>query len=268
MRIEVKVPMLPESVTDATLGEWKKNTGDLVKVDDTLVALETDKVAIDIPAGYDGVLGEILKKEGSVVKAGEVLVTIDTDKEAIMNATKTVTTSSPSAKPAALSATPSAVDAKETHPSSTDTTQNLSGPASRRKRSLEPEGQSDKKVSRPEIQISTAMQANAPSAAYAMPSQNQSSERVEKRVPMTRLRARIAERLVSAQHTAAILTTFNEINLQEVIKLRTMYKESFEKKHGIRLGFMSFFTKAVIAALKNFPAVNASIDGNNVVYHN
>lgn len=268
MRIEVKVPMLPESVTDATLGKWKKNTGDLVKVDDTLVALETDKVAIDIPAGYDGVLGEILKKEGSVVKAGEVLVTIDTDKEAIMNATKTVTTSSPSAKPAALSATPSAVDAKETHPSSTDTTQNLSGPASRRKRSLEPEGQSDKKVSRPEIQTSTAMQANAPSAAYAMPSQNQSSERVEKRVPMTRLRARIAERLVSAQHTAAILTTFNEINLQEVIKLRTMYKESFEKKHGIRLGFMSFFTKAVIAALKNFPAVNASIDGNNVVYHN
>lgn len=269
MRIEVKVPMLPESVTDATLGEWEKKKGDLVKAEDTIVALETDKVAIEIPAGHNGVLGEILKEKGSVVKAGEVLVTIETDKEAIMNATKNVTTSSPAAKPAALSATPFAVDAKdkETHSSRMDTTQNLSGPALRRKRSLESEGQSVKKEAHAEIQTSTAMQTNDPSATYAT-SQDQSSERVEKRVPMTRLRARIAERLVSAQHTAAILTTFNEINLQEVIKLRTMYKENFEKKHGIRLGFMSFFTKAVIAALKNFPAVNASIDGNDIVYHN
>ncbi|MFZ0219687.1 MAG: 2-oxoglutarate dehydrogenase complex dihydrolipoyllysine-residue succinyltransferase [Candidatus Aquirickettsiella sp.] len=258
MRIEIKVPMLPESVTDATLGKWEKNKGELVKVEDTLVALETDKVAIDIPAGYEGVLGEILKKEGSVVKSGEVLVTLDTDKEVIMKATKNVTKSSPAATSAVAEALPSSVDA----------TQNLAGPAARRKRSTqEPGSDSDKRVPGAEIQTSAATNANVPSAAYTL-SSHQTMERMEKRVPMTRLRARIAERLVTAQHTAAILTTFNEINLQEVIKLRTVHKEGFEKKHGIRLGFMSFFTKAAIAALKNFPAVNASIDGNDVVYHN
>lgn len=257
MSIEVKVPMLPESVADATILKWYKKPGEMVKRDDNLVDLETDKVVLEVPAPADGVMGEIVKEAGTVVKAGEILAHLDIDKEASMK----------TEKPSSSSVAPAPVAEKTP---SVDSAANLAGPASRRKRSIqEPESQSaNKKEPGSEIQTS-ATNANAPSAAYAMSSlQNQSMERVEKRVPMTRLRARIAERLVAAQHNAAILTTFNEINLQKVMELRSLYKDSFEKRHGSRLGFMSFFTKAVIEALKRFPAVNASIDGNDVVYHN
>lgn len=256
MSIEIKVPMLPESVADASILKWYKKPGEMVKRDDNLVDLETDKVVLEVPAPADGVMGKIVKEAGTVVKAGEILAHLDIDKEASMKTEK------PSSSPVA----PAPVTEKTL---SADSGANLAGPASRRKRSIqEPESHSDKKEPGSEIQTS-ANKVNAPSAAYVMSSlQNQSTERVEKRVPMTRLRARIAERLVAAQHNAAILTTFNEINLQKVMELRSLYKESFEKRHGSRLGFMSFFTKAVIEALKRFPAVNASIDGNDVVYHN
>lgn len=267
MNIEVKVPMLPESVADATVVTWHKKPGERVKRDDNLVDLETDKVVLEVPAPADGVMGEIVKQAGTVVKAGEILAHLDTDKEANMKTEK------PSASPTAV--TPVAEKTK-----TPDIGAHLAGPAARRSaaeqdlplENIQGSGKSGR-VTRadvlqqapvpaaPTLPLSSRIADVSASATHA------SSERLEKRVPMTRLRARIAERLVAAQHNAAILTTFNEINLQKVIELRSIYKDSFEKRHGTRLGFMSFFTKAVIEALKRFPAVNASIDGNDVVYH-
>jgi 2-oxoglutarate dehydrogenase E2 component (dihydrolipoamide succinyltransferase) len=270
MSIEVTVPMLPESVADATVITWHKKAGERVKRDDNLVDLETDKVVLEVPAPADGVMGEILKQAGTVVKAGEILAHLDTDKEASM---KTV-------KPSASTSTPEAEkSSKPVNPSR----ENLAGPAARRSAaeqglSLEniPGSGKSGRVIREDV-LHQSQAASPTPTLHADEMKNASSQvaipaalskRLEKRVPMTRLRARIAERLVAAQHNAAILTTFNEINLQKVIELRSRYKESFEKRHGTRLGFMSFFTKAVIEALKRFPAVNASIDGNDVVYHN
>lgn len=266
MSIEVTVPMLPESVADATVVTWHKKPGEKVKRDDNLVDLETDKVVLEVPSPADGVMGDILKQAGTVVKAGEILAHLNTDKEASM---KTV-------KPSVSSAISEAEKPSKPTPPSAE---NLAGPAARRSAaeqglSLEniPGSGKSGRVTREDVlhQSQTAQpSAQALASSVAMPTAHPvASERMEKRVPMTRLRARIAERLVAAQHNAAILTTFNEINLQKVIALRSTYKESFEKRHGTRLGFMSFFTKAVIEALKRFPAVNASIDGNDVVYHN
>lgn len=267
MNIEVKVPMLPESVADATVVTWHKKPGEMVKRDDNLVDLETDKVVLEVPAPADGVMGDIIKQAGTVVKAGEILAHLDTDKEASMKTEK------PSTPPSV--ATPVAEKTK-----TEESGANLAGPAARRSaaeqdlplENIQGSGKSGR-VTRADV----LQQAHAPAAApthlssriadVPAPPTHANSERLEKRVPMTRLRARIAERLVAAQHNAAILTTFNEINLQKVIELRSIYKDSFEKRHGTRLGFMSFFTKAVIEALKRFPAVNASIDGNDVVYH-
>lgn len=269
MNIEVKVPMLPESVADATIVTWHKKPGEKVKRDDNLVDLETDKVVLEVPAPADGVMGEIVKQAGTVVKAGEILAHLDTDKEASMKTEKPSASTSPSA------ATPVAEK-----PKTADSAAHLAGPAARRSaaeqdlplENIQGSGKSGR-VTRPDV----LQQAQTPAAPppnlssrisdMSAAATHASSERLEKRVPMTRLRARIAERLVSAQHNAAILTTFNEINLQKVMELRSLYKDSFEKRHGTRLGFMSFFTKAVIEALKRFPAVNASIDGNDVVYH-
>ncbi len=270
MSIEVKVPMLPESVADATVVTWHKKPGENVKRDDNLVDLETDKVVLEVPAPADGVMGEILKQVGTVVKAGEILAHLNTDKEASMK----------TAKPSASTST-STSEAESSKPVS-PATENLAGPAARRSAaeqglSLEniPGSGKSGRVTREDVLNQS--QAASP-ASTLLPdgmktdsnrvAMSQAASRLEKRVPMTRLRARIAERLVAAQHNAAILTTFNEIDLHKVIELRNRYKESFEKRHGTRLGFMSFFTKAVIEALKRFPAVNASIDGNDVVYHN
>ncbi len=270
MSIEVKVPMLPESVADATVVTWHKKPGENVKRDDNLVDLETDKVVLEVPAPADGVMGEILKQAGTVVKAGEILAHLNTDKEASMK----------TAKPSASTST-STSEAESSKPVS-PATENLAGPAARRSAaeqglSLEniPGSGKSGRVTREDVLNQS--QAASP-ASTLLPdgmktdsnrvAMSQTASRLEKRVPMTRLRARIAERLVAAQHNAAILTTFNEIDLHKVIELRNRYKESFEKRHGTRLGFMSFFTKAVIEALKRFPAVNASIDGNDVVYHN
>lgn len=265
MSIEVKVPMLPESVADATVVTWHKKTGEKVKRDDNLVDLETDKVVLEVPAPADGIMGEIVKQAGTVVKAGEILAHLDTDKEVSMK----------TEKPSPSAAAPVAEKVKPT-----DSGAHLAGPAARRSaaeqnlplENIQGSGKSGRvtrtdvlqqaQASVPTPDLSSHMAADVSPADELV-----RNKRLEKRVPMTRLRARIAERLVAAQHNAAILTTFNEINLQKVIGLRSLYKESFEKKYGSRLGFMSFFTKAVIVALKRFPAVNASIDGNDVIYH-
>jgi 2-oxoglutarate dehydrogenase E2 component (dihydrolipoamide succinyltransferase) len=264
--IEVLVPILPESVADATVVTWRKQPGEKVKRDDNLVDLETDKVVLEVPAPADGVMGEIIKQVGTVVKAGEILAHLDTDKEANMKTEKPSSTAT----------------AEKIKPAAAESEHHSAGPAARRSaaeqnlplENIQGSGKSGR-VTRADVLQQAKVPASTPTAAnlsrrmadVSAVDKLTRNERFEKRVPMTRLRARIAERLVAAQHDAAILTTFNEINLQKVIELRNLYKESFEKKHGSRLGFMSFFTKAVIAALKRFPAVNASIDGNDVVYH-
>lgn len=267
MSIEINVPMLPESVADATVVAWHKKPGEQVKRDDNLVDLETDKVVLEVPAPADGVMGEIIKPVGTVVKTGEILAHLNIDKEANMK------TEQPSSSSSA--ATSVAEKNKDT-----ESAAKVAGPAARRSaaeqglplENIHGSGKSGRVRRSDVLQQTSSSAAEVPnlssrlSEASAADSQPNNG-RLEKRVPMTRLRARIAERLVAAQHNAAILTTFNEINLQKVIELRSLYKDSFEKKHGTRLGFMSFFTKAVIAALQRFPAVNASIDGNDVVYH-
>ncbi|MDQ8039330.1 MAG: biotin/lipoyl-containing protein, partial [Rickettsiella sp.] len=260
MSIQIKVPMLPESVADATIITWHKKAGEMVKRDENIVDLETDKVVLEVPAPDDGILVEILKKEGAIVKAGEILATLS--KDATM---KTVKTSN------------SATETVLPHSKKSEQTQSsesgIAGPAVRRFAAeqgiplgdIQGSGKSGR-VTRQDVLSQTTMPQTAMGESVSMPNtQAVQGDRIEKRVPMTRLRAIIAKRLVEVQHSAAILTTFNEVNLQKVIELRARYKESFEKKHQSRLGFMSFFTKAVIAALKVYPAVNASIDGNDVV---
>lgn len=262
MSIEIKVPMLPESVADATIVTWHKKPGEMIKRDENIVDLETDKVVLEVPAPDDGILGEILKKEGSVVKAGEIIATID--KDVTMKTTKTSS--------ATIEITPPSANKKSDQMPPIET--GTAGPAARRSAAeqgislegIQGSGKSGR-VTREDV-LSQTKSTQPVSGTDAIPNVHvDQGNRIEKRVPMTRLRAMIAKRLVEVQHSAAILTTFNEVNLQKVMELRARYKESFEKKHQSRLGFMSFFTKAVIAALKVYPAVNASIDGNDVVYH-
>lgn len=263
MSTEIKVPMLPESVADATIAKWHKKAGDAVERDENIVDLETDKVLLEVPAPESGILGEILKQEGTTVKAGEILTSITKD-----GSMKTDKKDTSLAKEPAHTTTTSV-------PSETTTT--AAGPAARRTAaeqgvSLENIHGSGKsgRVTRGDVLEQRTPLSSAVLTGQTTQAPNAVTQqgRIEKRVPMTRLRAIIAKRLVEVQHTAAILTTYNEVNLHEVKKLRTKYKELFEKKHAVRLGLMSFFVKAVIEALKNYPAVNASIDGNDLVYHN
>ncbi|MCD6055062.1 MAG: sucB [Gammaproteobacteria bacterium] len=253
---EIKVPMLPESVADATVATWHVKPGQAVKRDQNIVDLETDKVMIEIPALYDGVLQSIEKPEGSTVLAGEVLG-LFTQGAASAASMPQESVAATAAKAAPASApVPAAVSSTGASAKSSAQTTSLS-PSLRRfaaEHDVDPntlKGQA--------TQQDIIAPASQPLQAAAL--------REEKRVPMSRLRARIAERLLVAQQTTASLTTFNEINLQAVLNLRSQYKDAFEKKHGVRLGFMSFFTKAAIEALKRFPLVNASIDGTDVIYH-
>jgi 2-oxoglutarate dehydrogenase E2 component (dihydrolipoamide succinyltransferase) len=239
MRIDVKVPVLPESVADATVATWHVKPGDFVKRDQNMVDIETDKVMLEVPALEDGILVEIKKPAGSTVTAEEVIAVFEP------GAAKAAAPA-PAAEPAPAGAAPAAPAA--------------AGPSARRAAAavgLDTAGMSGSgkggRVTKSDV------------AAYAsMPAVG----RTEERVPMTRLRQRIAERLVEAQSTAAILTTFNEVNLQAVSEIRQRYKDKFVEKHGVKLGFMSFFVKACVEALKRYPLVNASIDGTEVVYHN
>ncbi|HJS39231.1 MAG TPA: 2-oxoglutarate dehydrogenase complex dihydrolipoyllysine-residue succinyltransferase [Burkholderiales bacterium] len=263
MLIEVKVPQLSESVAEATLLSWHKKQGEAVKRDENLIDIETDKVVLELPSPADGVLVSVLKGDKGTVKAGEVIAKIDTEAKAV-TATGGVSPIAPSAAaPAAEGAKPAALAAG-------------AAPAARKLAAekgvdlsvVQGTGK-DGRVTKADVLAQGAPAAKAPLPQPPAPASvaHLLSGRPEQRVPMSRLRARIAERLVQSQSTAAILTTFNEVNMQSVMALRKNYQERFEKEHGVRLGFMSFFVKAAVHALKKYPIVNASVDGNDIVYH-
>jgi 2-oxoglutarate dehydrogenase E2 component (dihydrolipoamide succinyltransferase) len=263
--IEVRVPQLPESVTDATLVSWHKQPGDTVSRDENLVDLETDKVVLEVPAPASGTIKELKVQNGETVTAGQVLAILE-EGEAVVAAPKAA-----AAQPAAQAA-----------PAETKAAAATGGklaPAAKRmveEHKLDPSqiagSGRDGRISKGDViqhlnSGKEAPAAKAPAKAPAAQLPSVGGSRAEHRVPMTRLRARIAERLVQAQSTAAMLTTFNEVDLTAVNEIRARYKDQFEKAHGVKLGFSSFFIKAAIEALRKFPAVNASIDGNDIVYH-
>jgi len=262
MSIEVKVPQLPESVSDATLVSWHKAEGDPVRRDENLVDLETDKVVLEVPAPAAGVLKEIRIADGTTVTSGEVLAVIEEGEPATAAPVEAQTQEAGAESPAAATAGGAAA-------------QKLS-PAVRRlveEHGLDPSAipgsGRDGRLTKGDVM--SHLQKPRPEAAPPPPvtaaPQPAAGARGERRVPMTRLRARIAERLVEAQATAAMLTSFNEVDLHEVMRLRKAYRDVFEKEYGVRIGFMSFFVKAAIEALRTFPAVNASIEGSDIVYH-
>ena len=257
MLIEVKVPQLSESVSEATLVKWHKKEGEAVSRDENLIDIETDKVVLETPAPADGVIVKIVKADGDTVTSGELIAQIDT--EAKGAAKSAPATEAPAAKAESRPAQSAAA----------------ASPAARK--ILEEKGMSADDVSgsgrggRVTKEDAVSAAKPAPAAAAAAPSarsvERDATDRPEERVPMTRLRARIAERLIQSKNENAILTTFNEVNMAPVMELRKKYGERFEKAHGVRLGFMGFFVKAVVAALKKYPIVNASVDGNDIIYH-
>jgi len=271
MLIEIKVPQLSESVAEATLLAWHKKVGEAVRRDENLIDIETDKVVLELPAPADGVLSKIIKGDGGTVKAGEVIATIDTEGKAgaagaaapAATQAKAAPAPAPAAKPApaALPAMPSARKLAEEKGIDTGS---IAG-SGRGGRVTKDDVLGT--TSPPVPETPAAAKPSLPQPPAPVGVEQILGNRPEQRVPMSRLRARIAERLVQSQSTAAILTTFNEVNMQPVMELRKKYQERFEKEHGVRLGFMSFFVKAAVHALKKYPIVNASIDGNDIVYH-
>ena len=283
MRVEVKVPQLPESVAEATLVSWHKKLGEAVARDENLVDVETDKVVLELPAPQAGVLVEIRQGDGATVTGQQVIAVIDSDAKA---SAATTAPAPAKAAPAPAAPAPTAVKAAPVATSAAPAATAL--PAARKMMAdlaVDPatvqgtgrggritKGDVIEATAPPPVQAAASpLPASAPAAARApAPKVGLSvaeTQRPEQRVPMSRLRQRVAERLVQSQSTAAILTTFNEVNMQPVIDLRNRYKERFEKEHGVKLGFMGFFVKAAVHALKKFPAVNASIDGADIVYH-
>ena len=268
MLVEVKVPQLSESVAEATLVSWHKHVGDAVRRDENLVDIETDKVVLETPAPDSGVLAKIVRGDGSNVASKEVIAVIDTEGKAQAvpppSAPAPAKTERPAAKPAEVKAMPAAQKA------AADRMIDISAitGTGRGGRVTKSDVLQAANVAPPAAKAPEAPLAAAPTLAAA-PAVDLGllGERPEQRVPMSRLRARIAERLVQSQHSAAMLTTFNEVNMQAVIDLRNRYRGRFEKEHGVRLGFMSFFVKAAVTALKRYPVVNASIDGTDVIYH-
>ena len=263
MIIDVKVPMLSESVSEGTLLEWKKKVGEAVARDEILIDIETDKVVLEVPSPQAGVLVEIIAQNGETVAAEQVLARIDTA------ATATASVEEAPAAASAPEATPAAAQTNAATPAAAQT--NAAMPAAAKLAAetgvdvnvLQGSGR-DGRVLKEDVQNAAAKPAAAPAAASApVPA----GARPEQRVPMSRLRARVAERLLASQQENAILTTFNEVNMKPIMDLRAKYKEKFEKEHGVKLGFMSFFVKAAVAALKKYPVVNASVDGNDIVYH-
>ena len=263
MSIEIKVPVLPESVADAVVANWYKQVGDSIGVDEVLVDLETDKVILEVPSVKQGVVQELLFSVGDTVTAGQLLAVIDDSAEQAL--------SENTAGDKAAASQPSTAETPAMSPSvrkliaenSIDAAQLVGSGKNGRIIKQDVEKYLAEK-SAPSVSASESSHEMVPVAKQP---EQVSGERLERRVPMTRLRARIAERLVLSQQEAAILTTFNEVNMKPVMELRSRYKEAFEKQHGVRLGFMSFFVQASVEALKRFPEINASIDGNDIVYH-
>jgi len=273
----VKVPQLSESVSEATLLQWKKKPGEAVKVDEILIEIETDKVVLEVPAPSAGVIAEIVKADGASVTSGEVIAKIDSEGKA--------SASPPAAAPAAASA-PAPAPAATPAGSAAAGSSGIAMPAAAKmmaETGITPSAGSGRegRITKGDViaaaSAPSAPRPSTPSATPAAPSlpavvPNLGAEamlegRPEQRVPMSRLRARVAERLVQSQSTNAILTTFNEVNMAPVMALRKQYQDRFEKEHGVKLGFMSFFVKAAVAALKRYPILNASVDGTDIVYH-
>jgi 2-oxoglutarate dehydrogenase E2 component (dihydrolipoamide succinyltransferase) len=257
MTIEVRVPQLPESVADATLVSWHKKPGDPVRRDENLVDLETDKVVLEVPSPADGVLKELKVQNGATVTSGQVLALLEEGAAVAAKSEAAAPASEPAKKKEA--AAPAATGAAEKMAPSV---RRLAEEHKLDVGTIPGSGRGGRVTKGDVLSHLSGKAGETQSAAVAVP-----GERVERRVPMTRLRTRIAERLVQAQSTAAMLTTFNEVDLKAVNELRARYRETFEKEHGVRLGFMSFFVKASIQALRRFPIVNASVDGPDIVYH-
>ena len=254
MIVEVKVPVLSKSVSEGTLMSWHKKVGEYVERDEILIDVETDKVVLEVPSPQAGVLVEIIAQDGETVVAEQLLAKIDTEAKAEASAPAGET------KPAEAPAAPEASNAQA----------GVAMPAAAKlaaEKGVDIAGVQgsgrDGRVLKEDVQNASA----APKAAAAPAAPVPAGSRPEQRVPMSRLRARVAERLLASQQENAILTTFNEVNMKPVMDLRAKYKDKFEKEHGVKLGFMSFFVKAAVAALKKFPVVNASVDGNDIVYH-
>jgi 2-oxoglutarate dehydrogenase E2 component (dihydrolipoamide succinyltransferase) len=261
MAIEIKVPQLPESVADATLVTWHKQAGQAVSRDENLADLETDKVVLEVPAPVNGVIKELKIVAGTSVTSGQVLAVLEEG-----TAATTATAAKPAPAPAA------AAPASTAKPAAAPATNDKLAPSVRRmveEKQLDPAkipatGRDGRITKGDVVEFLDKPAASAPNKAAPAVG---AAGRQDQRVPMTRLRARIAERLLEAQQTQAQLTTFNEIDLKAVMDLRAKYKDVFEKKHGVKLGFMAFFVKAAIEALKKFPVVNASVEGSDIVYH-
>lgn len=266
---DVKVPQLSESVSEATLLTWKKKPGEAVSQDEILIEVETDKVVLEVPAPSAGVLKEILAADGATVTAEQVIAKVDSDGHAAavapaaISALGDATAAMPAVTASAGIPMPSAAKLLAEHSISTEQVDG-SGRGGRITK-----GDALSAIAGGAIAAKPAVTAAAPAklAAVAVTPAVPDGDRPEQRVPMTRLRARIAERLLQSQSTNAILTTFNEVNMQAVMDLRTRYKDKFEKEHGVKLGFMSFFVKAAVHALRKYPILNASVDGNDIVYH-
>ncbi len=263
MIVEVKVPQLSESVSEATLLSWHKKEGDAVARDENLIDVETDKVVMELPAPAAGVLVKIIKADGGMVTSGEVIAQIDTEGKGA--AVAPIAAPAAAAKPAA----PVAASAASSAPAVMPAARKIAAEQGKDTATISGTGRDGRVTKADVLGAGTAASVPQPLAQPAAPINTEQllGGRPEQRVPMSRLRARVAERLVQSQSTAAILTTFNEVNMQPVMDLRKKYGERFEKEHGTRLGFMSFFIKAAVYALKKYPVVNASVDGNDIVYH-
>ena len=260
--IEVKVPQLSESVSEATLLTWHKKAGDAVSEGENLIDIETDKVVLELPAIKSGVLRKIIKEDGAQVGSGELIAEIDTD--AVAQPSQTVSAAAPAAaaQVTKASAAPAATAAPGTAGQATPSARKLAHQHELDAGQLQGSGKHGV-VTREDVLHAVKSETPAPYVVSPVAT----GDRTEQRVPMTRIRQRIAERLLQSQANAAILTTFNEVNMQPVMELRSRYKDRFEKKHGVKLGFSSFFVRAAVLALQKFPVVNASVDGKDFIYH-
>jgi 2-oxoglutarate dehydrogenase E2 component (dihydrolipoamide succinyltransferase) len=269
--VEVKVPQLSESVAEATLLQWKKKAGEAVAIDEILIEIETDKVVLEVPAPAAGVLAEVLQADGATVVAEQLIARIDTSAKA-----GAVAAPEPAAAPAAQAAKVAAPAAATKGDVAMPAAAKLLAEKGLSASAVAGTGK-DGRVTKgdalaaapaaPSAAVPRAAPVPQALAAVAAPAMSNLGDRPEQRVPMSRLRARVAERLLQSQASNAILTTFNEVNMAPVMEMRKRFQERFEKEHGVKIGFMSFFVKAAVAALKKFPLINASVDGNDIVYH-